>query len=249
MLLASACFFALGLASSVEVTVFDPNRRLAWTPDGKPLSYDAAQPKSIFRGDLLKRMDAKEQDRVVLLRIPWTRDEVPNVVVQFPSGGRREAGTVLLSDSPRKSWVVPIKIPRSAFDHFDGKFEFGVANGPWRTTGTQWPAKKRAKGEAFNVRFARTQKTLSGKKGSKRDWTLTSTLSRSPRHLAWRLLPYGAQSRPMASIGSIQVPNRNAWAYHFEAKDAKCEVTRIDLQRRAFEWIKFGDFSLEPIKK
>lgn len=249
MLLPSACFFALGLASPIEVTVFDPGRRLAWTPDGKPLNYDAVRPKSIFQGNLIEEMGAKEQDRIVLLRIPWTRDETPNVVVQFPSGGRREAGTVLLSESSRKSWVVPIKIPHSAFENIEGTFEFGVANGPWRTTGTQWTQKKRAQGEAFNVRLARTQRALSGEKDGAKNWTLTSTLSRTPRHLAWRLLPYGAKDRPMASVGSIQVPNRNAWVYHFEARDAKSEVTRIDLQRRPIEWIKFGNLSLEPAAK
>lgn len=248
MLFASVYFLALGVTSPIEVTVVDPHRRLAWTPDGKPLDYDAARPKTIFRGELLEKMGAKPKDRIVLLRIPWTQNVTPNVVVQFPSGGRREAGTVLLSESPRKSWIVPIKVPLSGVKNVDGTFEFGVADGAWKTAGTQWPKAKRARGEAFNVRLTRPTPSQSLGEDDAKNWALTSTLSRTPRHLAWRLLPYGAGERPMESVGFLQVPNRNAWAYHFRAKDASSEVTRIDLQRRPFVWIKFGKLLLDPVE-
>lgn len=248
MLFASACLFALGMASPIEVSIVDPNRRLAWTPEGKTLDYKASQPRDPF---LLKfdEMGVQTHERLIVLRIPWTRDIVPTVVVQYPSGGRREAVTIALGEKPKDGWMVPITVPRSATENIEGSFEFGVANGPWRTTGTQWPKKKQGRGEAFNVRFGRPSKEWLRHADGKGHWTLTSTLSRTPRHLAWRLIPYGTGGNPMSSSGSSRLKGEATWTYHFRADDPKSQVTRIDLQRRPLEWTKFGTFLLDPIAK
>ncbi|MGV3618365.1 MAG: hypothetical protein ACO1SV_23815 [Fimbriimonas sp.] len=241
MALIAACLLAFLAPPAIEVAICDAGREVSWRPDGTPTKGYA--PK-IWDADRAGVLSAKPNHRIILVRTPARGDDVPDFFFQLPNGGRYRASSVLTRFPERRYWVAILPMPLSAAKD-EGLYEVGIADGDWKTSGSKWPKKGIVRGEAFNVHAARKPR-----KGADaiEVWGITSNLPLTPRHLAWRLLPYDAKGREMRPAGSIRLAGRPHEWFFTGPGTKRADVTRIDLQRRPIRWTKFAKFELEGPK-
>lgn len=236
MVFAAALLLTLGQTPEIEVVVSDTVRKISWLPDGtRAKSY--APPRWLGEAwkDLGQLVElSKPGHRLVLVRVPYTV-ETPNFFFQFPNGGRIASVGKLPVWRPQRSWIAFFKVPMSAAQD-EGLYEFGVAYGPWQTEGTKWPGSKRAEGAAFNARPVKSD--------SPEVWGYTINLPEAPRHLAWRVVPFGKSGNQWRSAGVLRIP-RQSRKFLFTSAFPRDSVTRIEFQRRPITWTKFANFVLE----
>lgn len=263
MLLASICILGFVASAPTEpvlpygatIAVCDIDRKVSWDVQGRQLNQDAlpnwarhqlgltsqALSKVFTRTLSAARTDSSA--RMIVVSVPAIRrEDFSQVFVRLPNSARKSSDVGLPSPDG-KTYLSLFAL--SAKDTA-GPFEIGIANDPWKVTGTRWYPSQKTRGEKFSAvpeapffitQFGRTKPDRSFRYLTVKDFTTT------PKNQAWKVIAYDAQGNPMRSAGSSKFDN-NPLQLAFIAVNKRDPIRRADLMRRPIKWVKLGSLPL-----